>query len=90
MLVPIIGWMLFGLFVGAIARAFYPGPQPMGLFKTMLLGIGGSFLGGLAGYLLHGGSMVQATGWIGSLLGAIGLLAITRNQHERIKALPHE
>lgn len=83
MLVPILGWMLFGLIIGAIARAVYPGAQPMGLFRTMLLGIAGSFVGGFVAYLIAGGSMLQASGWIGSFLGAIGLIAITysRRQH---------
>lgn len=77
----IIGWMFFGLIVGAIARAVYPGRQPMGWFKTMFLGIGGSLLGGFVGYLLAGGSMVQGAGWIGSLLGAVALIAISQRRH---------
>lgn len=72
--------MLFGLLVGAIARAVYPGPQPMGLFKTMLLGVGGSLLGGFAGYLLAGGSILQGAGWIGSLLGSVALIAINQRR----------
>lgn len=81
----VIGWMLFGLIVGAIARLVYPGPQPMGMFKTMLLGIGGSLLGGFVGYLLAGGSLFQAAGWIGSFLGAVAIIAISqrRNRIER-------
>lgn len=83
MLIPIIGWMLFGLIVGAIARGLYPGRQSLGLFRTMLLGVAGSFIGGFVGYLLQGGSMFQASGWIGSILGALALIAITfsRRQH---------
>ena len=38
----IIGWIIFGLIVGAIARLLMPGPQPMGCLMTMLLGIAGS------------------------------------------------
>ena len=74
----ILGWIIFGLIVGAIARAVYPGPQPMGLFKTMLLGIAGSLLGGFVGYLLAGGAMLQGAGWIGSMLGAIALVAFSQ------------
>ncbi len=83
MLIPIIGWMLFGLIVGAIARGLYPGRQSLGLFRTMLLGVAGSFIGGFVGYLLQGGSMFQASGWIGSILGALALIAIkfSRRQH---------
>lgn len=80
MLIPIIGWMLFGLVVGAIARFIYPGRQDVGLLRTMLLGVAGSFVGGFLGYLLFGGSAFQASGWIGSILGSILVLAIASRQ----------
>ncbi len=76
MLIPIIGWMLFGLIVGAIARLVYPGRQDIGIFKTMLLGVLGSFVGGFLGFLIFGGSIMQASGWIGSIVGAVIVLAI--------------
>ncbi|MFG0289363.1 MAG: GlsB/YeaQ/YmgE family stress response membrane protein [Rhodopirellula sp. JB044] len=76
MLMPLISWMLFGLFIGAIARLLYPGRQDIGLFRTMLLGVAGSFFGGFVVYLINGGAPIQATGWIGSMLGAIAVLAI--------------
>lgn len=49
----IIIWLLIGLLIGAIARFVLPGPDPMSWGKTLLFGIGGSFLGGLVGRLLH-------------------------------------
>ncbi len=48
----LIGWIFFGFIVGLIARGLVPGKQPMGIFRTMMLGIGGSFLGGLIGFSL--------------------------------------
>lgn len=78
----VIGWVLFGLVVGAIARAIYPGSQPMGLFKTMVLGIAGSLAGGFVGYLIVGGSALQSAGWMGSLLGAVALIAIGQRRSE--------
>lgn len=84
MLIPILGWMLFGLFVGLIARAVYPGTQHLGLFRTMLLGIAGSFVGGFIGYFITGGTMLQASGWIGSILGAVVLLAITFSRRDHV------
>ncbi|MCA9258643.1 MAG: GlsB/YeaQ/YmgE family stress response membrane protein [Planctomycetales bacterium] len=75
MLTAIIGWIVFGLIVGAIARLLVPGRQPLGLAKTMALGVVGSFLGGFVGYLLAGGSPLQASGWIGSVIGAVVVLA---------------
>ncbi|MCC9642020.1 GlsB/YeaQ/YmgE family stress response membrane protein [Rhodopirellula sp. JC740] len=76
MLIPIIGWIVFGLIVGAIARLLYPGRQDLGFVKTILLGVVGSFVGGFLAFLLFGGSAMQASGWIGSIVGAVLVLAI--------------
>jgi uncharacterized membrane protein YeaQ/YmgE (transglycosylase-associated protein family) len=48
----LIGLAVSGLIVGALGRLAIPGPQPMGCFMTVLVGIGGSFLGGLVGEAL--------------------------------------
>jgi len=72
----LIGWVFFGFVIGLIARGLVPGTQPMGFFKTMMLGIAGSFLGGFLGYLLVGGSLIQSSGWIGSIVGGVALLFI--------------
>jgi uncharacterized membrane protein YeaQ/YmgE (transglycosylase-associated protein family) len=45
--VGIVSWALWGLFVGVIARLLLPGRHRLGLLLTMLLGIGGSLLGGI-------------------------------------------
>jgi len=69
---------IFGLVVGIIARFLMPGPQPMGIILTALLGIVGSFLGGWLGSLIHGGPIdaMQPSGWIGSIIGSLLLLFI--------------
>lgn len=87
MLISLISWFFFGLIVGAIARLLMPGPQPMGIFATMLLGVAGSYLGGFVAFLLVGGSILQATSWLGSILGAIAVLMIASYQR-RPKATP--
>ncbi|MCC7335056.1 MAG: GlsB/YeaQ/YmgE family stress response membrane protein [Pirellulaceae bacterium] len=74
------GWILFGLLVGLIARGLVPGTQSMGCMRTLGLGIVGSFVGGAIGYLFVGGSLVQSSGWIGSIVGAIVLLIICVRQ----------
>ena len=75
-LMAILGWIVFGLVVGVIARFIMPGRQSMGLIMTSLLGVAGSFLGGYLGTLIHGGPMdiSQPSGWIGSIIGALILL----------------
>jgi len=74
----ILGWILFGLIAGAIARALMPGRQPMGIIMTIILGIIGSFVGGAVANALQGGSLTDPVpaGWIGSILGAILVLFI--------------
>ena len=74
----ILGWIVFGLVVGLIARFLMPGRQPMGFILTTLLGIGGSFAGGYIGSMLSGQPLDAAgpAGWIGAILGALLLLFI--------------
>lgn len=72
-----IGWILFGLVVGAIAKLIMPGNDPGGWIVTILLGIAGSFVGGFLAQTLMG-SQSQTAGWIGSIIGALLLLFIYR------------
>jgi len=72
----IIGWLLFGLVVGAIAKFLMPGKDPGGWIVTILLGVAGSFVGGFLASML--GHNEQSAGWIGSIIGAVVLLFIYR------------
>jgi uncharacterized membrane protein YeaQ/YmgE (transglycosylase-associated protein family) len=74
----ILAWIAFGLVVGLIARALMPGSQKMGLIWTTLLGIVGSFAGGTIANLLVGqrADTLAPAGFIGSILGAMAVLAI--------------
>lgn len=48
----ILSWIIFGLIAGVVAKILLPGKDPGGWIITILLGIGGSFLGGyLAGLM---------------------------------------
>ena len=69
----LLAFILFGLVIGLIARAVMPGKQSMGLVATALLGMAGSFVGGLVGSLIYGGRMFElhSAGIIGSLVGAL-------------------
>lgn len=76
MIMSILGWILFGLVAGGIARMLHPGDDAMGLGGTMLLGIAGSLAGGGIAWLLRLGVYpYQPAGWILSIIGAITLLA---------------
>jgi uncharacterized membrane protein YeaQ/YmgE (transglycosylase-associated protein family) len=74
----IIGWLLFGLVVGAIAKFLMPGRDPGGWIVTILLGIAGSFVGGFLASTLLGRGGDSTAGWIGSIIGAIVLLFVYR------------
>lgn len=71
-------FLVFGLVVGLIARALMPGKQSMSLVLTTLLGVAGSFVGGFLSSLIfkHGLLEIRSTGLIGSVLGAVLVLAL--------------
>ena len=74
----ILGWILFGLVVGAIAKLVMPGRDPGGFIITILLGIAGALLGGFLGRAMGFYGPNDAAGFLMSLVGAIVLLAIYR------------
>lgn len=70
-----------GLIVGALARLVVPGPDPMTLFQTALLGIAGSFFAGLISlWLFHGRA---GGGIILSVVCSAILVLIVRRSRER-------
>ena len=88
-MLAIIGWIIFGLIAGLIAKAIMPGRDPGGFIITVLLGIAGSIIGGFVGRALFGyGRAVNDTGDLSqpgflmslvlAVVGAIVLLALYR------------
>jgi uncharacterized membrane protein YeaQ/YmgE (transglycosylase-associated protein family) len=86
-----LGFVLFlliiGIVAGFLARLLVPGPDPMTVWQTILLGIVGSFIGGFIGYLLFrkdgDDGAFQASGLIGSVVGAVIALLIWRAVQRR-------
>ena len=74
----VIGWILFGLIVGAIAKLLMPGRDPGGIIVTMLIGIAGALTGGFIGRALGWYGPNDGAGFFMSLLGAILLLSLYR------------
>ena len=75
-MINIIGAILSGPVVGALARWFYPGAVNMSWLATIGLGIGGSLLAGLI--TSRGSSGFSRAGCLASLLGAMALIFVGR------------
>ena len=54
MIFDLIGFVILGLIIGALARLAIPGPNPMGIGVTILVGMAGSLIGGFLGRVLLG------------------------------------
>jgi uncharacterized membrane protein YeaQ/YmgE (transglycosylase-associated protein family) len=78
----IIALVVEALIVGGLARLALPGPDPMSIPMTIVLGIAGTFIGGIVAYLFLG----HAGGLIFALLGSTLLLYLHRRfvQHRPI------
>lgn len=74
----VLGWILFGLIVGAVAKLVMPGRDPGGIIVTMLIGIVGALVGGWLGQTLGWYGPNEGAGFFMSLLGAILLLWLYR------------
>jgi uncharacterized membrane protein YeaQ/YmgE (transglycosylase-associated protein family) len=74
----ILGWIIFGLIVGAIAKLLMPGRDPGGIIVTMLLGIVGAVLGGFVGRALGWYGPEDTAGIFVSILGAVIVLLVYR------------
>ena len=74
----ILGWILFGLVVGALAKLVMPGRDPGGIIITIVLGIVGAVLGGYMGRALGFYGPDEPAGFLMSFLGAVVLLVIYR------------
>jgi uncharacterized membrane protein YeaQ/YmgE (transglycosylase-associated protein family) len=74
----IVGWVLFGLVVGVVAKLLMPGRDPGGIVVTIVLGIVGAVLGGLFGRAMGMYGPNDPAGFIMSLVGAIVVLLLYR------------
>jgi uncharacterized membrane protein YeaQ/YmgE (transglycosylase-associated protein family) len=75
----LISLFLIGIVAGYAARLLVPGPDPMSFGQTVLLGVIGSFVGGLLGGLVFAGEIaLSAAGIVGSIIGAVIALLVYR------------
>ena len=74
----ILGTLVIGLIVGAIAKLLMPGRDPGGCLITILLGIAGAFVAGFLGRAVGWYEPGQPAGFIASVIGAMLLLIVYR------------
>jgi uncharacterized membrane protein YeaQ/YmgE (transglycosylase-associated protein family) len=78
MLGDIIGWIVFGLIAGAIAKFLMPGRDPGGIIVTILIGIAGAFIGGFIAKALGFGDPIDEffdlSTWVAAVVGALVIL----------------
>jgi uncharacterized membrane protein YeaQ/YmgE (transglycosylase-associated protein family) len=72
----ILGLIVVGLVIGALARLIKPGRQKIGLLMTLLLGVGGAIIGGIIAGLLGTGSIFElnVVGFIVAVIAAVLLI----------------
>jgi len=74
----VLGWILFGLVVGIVAKLLMPGRDPGGFIITTILGIVGAVIGGFLGRTLGFYGPGEPAGFLMATLGAVVLLFIYR------------
>lgn len=86
LIIYLIVLLFTGLIIGALARLVVPGPDPMTLFQTALLGIAGSLIAGLISlWLFHGRA---GGGIILSVICSAILVLLVRRGRERRGVFP--
>ncbi|TYC98854.1 hypothetical protein FQ377_07500 [Arthrobacter echini] len=73
-----IGFIVAGLIIGALARLIKPGKQNLGLLATLLLGLAGSVIGGLIANLVGTGGVFELNifGFIVAVIAAVLLIGV--------------
>lgn len=79
----VLGWIVFGLIVGIVAKFLMPGRDPGGFIITILIGIAGALVGGYAGRAVGWYREGDAAGFLMAVLGSIVLLALYRMMARR-------
>lgn len=81
----LIGFIIAGLVIGALARLFKPGRQPIGLLGTLLVGVVASVIGGVIASLLGTGDVFELNilGFIVAVISAVVILGVVVGAGDR-------
>ena len=84
----IIGLIVVGLIIGALARLIKPGRQSMSVFMTLALGVVGAIIGGLIGHLFNKNTSIwelNVVGFIIAVIAAVLLIGVAEGLSGRNK-----
>jgi len=77
-MMSVLGWIIFGLIVGMVAKLVHPGRDPGGVVMTIIIGIVGALIGGYIGRGFGWYQQGDPVGFVMAVLGAIILLVLYR------------
>lgn len=80
-----IGFIIAGLVIGALARLIKPGKQNLGILATLLLGVVGSVIGGIIANLLGTGDIFELNviGFIVAVIASVLLVGVAESMSGR-------
>jgi uncharacterized membrane protein YeaQ/YmgE (transglycosylase-associated protein family) len=80
-----VGFIVAGLVIGALARLIKPGKQNLGILATLLLGLAGSVIGGVVANLLGTGDIweLNILGFIVAVVAAVALIGVAEGMSSK-------
>ena len=88
MLIDILGLLVVGLVIGALARLIKPGKQRLSILATLLLGVVGALIGGVVASLLGTGDIFELNviGFIVAVIAAVLLIGVAEGMAGKKKS----
>jgi uncharacterized membrane protein YeaQ/YmgE (transglycosylase-associated protein family) len=72
----VLALLVIGVVIGFLARWIVPGPDPIGVGRTVAIGLAGSLAGGLLAFWVFGGDSSKSDDWVAGILGALTLTVL--------------
>lgn len=84
----ILGLLIVGLIIGALARLIKPGRQRLGILLTMALGVVGALIGGLVASALGTGDIFELNvlGFIVAVIAALLLIGVAEGMSSKSRS----